>query len=87
MLIPPVGDKSIRCGLNAGAATVEIWMAVEIEQSPGMAHREEVGKITRAQVEGNAKMKTKDLTAADMDAAVRTIAGSARSMGIIVEGV
>ena len=47
----------------------------------------QVGKITRAQLEEIAKTKMKDLTAADMDAAVRTIAGSARSMGVNVEGV
>jgi large subunit ribosomal protein L11 len=46
-----------------------------------------VGKVTRAQLEEIAKTKIKDLTAADMDAAVKTIAGSARSMGLIVEGV
>jgi len=46
-----------------------------------------VGKITRAQAEEIAKTKEPDLTASDMDAAVRTIAGSARSMGIDVEGV
>ena len=60
---------------------------MKIEKGSGKAHLEKVGKITRAQLEEIAKMKTKDLTAADMDAAVRTIAGSARSMGIIVEGV
>jgi large subunit ribosomal protein L11 len=46
-----------------------------------------VGKLTRAQAEEIAKVKMPDLTAADMDAAVRVIAGSARSMGITVEGV
>jgi large subunit ribosomal protein L11 len=46
-----------------------------------------VGKLTRAQLEEIAKIKVKDLTAADLDAAVRTIAGSARSMGVLVEGV
>jgi large subunit ribosomal protein L11 len=48
---------------------------------------EKVGKITRAQLEEIAKAKMKDLTAADMDAAIRTIAGTARSMGVNVEGV
>jgi hypothetical protein len=50
-------------------------------------HSDKVGKITRAQLEEIAKAKMKDLTAADLDAAVRTIAGSARSMGVTVEGV
>jgi hypothetical protein len=50
-------------------------------------HTDKVGKITRAQAEEIAKAKNADLTAADLDAAVRTIAGSARSMGITVEGL
>ncbi|TXT25490.1 MAG: large subunit ribosomal protein L11 [Gallionellaceae bacterium] len=49
-------------------------------------HTDKVGKLTRKQAEEIAKTKMPDLTAADMDAAVRTIAGSARSMGITVEG-
>jgi len=48
---------------------------------------DKVGKLTRAQAEEIAKVKMPDLTASDMDAAVRTIAGSARSMGVTVEGV
>ncbi|MCY1382726.1 50S ribosomal protein L11 [compost metagenome] len=52
-----------------------------------MPNKNKVGKITRAQLEEIAKVKMKDMTAADVDAAVRTIAGSARSMGVIVEGV
>jgi large subunit ribosomal protein L11 len=48
---------------------------------------DKVGKLTRGQVEDIARAKTPDLTAADLDAAVRTIAGSARSMGVEVEGV
>ena len=51
------------------------------------AYTDKVGKISRAQLEEIAKTKMKDLTAADLDAAVRTIAGSARSMGVSVEGV
>jgi large subunit ribosomal protein L11 len=58
-----------------------------VEKGSGKPHTDKVGKLTRAQAEEIAKMKTPDLTAADMDAAVRTIAGSARSMGIIVDGV
>ena len=48
--------------------------------------KEKVGKVTRAQLESIAKAKEPDLTAASLDAAVRTIAGSARSMGLVVEG-
>ena len=61
--------------------------AAKIEKGSGRPHLDKVGKVTRAQLEEIAKTKIKDLTAADMDAAVKTIAGSARSMGIIVEGV
>ena len=48
---------------------------------------DKVGKITRAQLEEIAKTKMKDMNAADVDAAIRTIAGTARSMGVTVEGV
>ena len=61
--------------------------AAKIDKGSGKAHLEKVGKVTREQLEEIAKMKIKDLTAADMDAAVKTIAGSARSMGLVVEGV
>jgi large subunit ribosomal protein L11 len=87
VVITAYADKSFTFVLKSPPATVLIKKAVKIEKGSGKAHLEKVGKITRAQLEEIAKMKTKDLTAADMDAAVRTIAGSARSMGIIVEGV
>jgi len=61
--------------------------AAKIDKGSGKPHVDKVGKVTREQLEEIAKTKMKDLTAADMDAAVRTIAGSARSMGITVEGV
>jgi len=61
--------------------------AAKIDKGSPRPHLEKVGKITREQVEEIAKIKIKDLTGADLDAAVRTIAGSARSMGITVEGL
>ena len=61
--------------------------AVGIEKGSGVPNINKVGKVTRAQLEEVAKMKEPDLTAADLDAAVRTIAGSARSMGLETEGV
>src|SRR6267154_862797 len=64
-----------------------IKRAAGIESGSKTPHTDKVGKITRAQAEEIAKAKMPDLTAADLDAAVRTIAGSARSMGVIVEGV
>jgi len=68
-------------------ATVLIKKAVGIKSGSARPHTDKVGTMTRAQVEEIAKMKEPDLTAADLDAAVRTIAGSARSMGITVEGL
>ena len=61
--------------------------AAKIEKGSPRPHTDKVGKITRAQAEEIAKAKMPDLTAADLEAAVRTIAGSARSMGVDVEGM
>jgi large subunit ribosomal protein L11 len=66
---------------------VLIKKAAKIDKGSQRPHLDKVGKLTRAQLEEIAKTKMKDLNAADMDGAVRIIAGSARSMGIIVEGV
>jgi large subunit ribosomal protein L11 len=87
VVITAYADKSFTFVLKSPPATVLLKKAVKIEKGSGKPHLEKVGKITRAQLEEIAKIKTKDLTAADMDAAVKTIAGSARSMGITVEGV
>ncbi|MBA2689872.1 MAG: 50S ribosomal protein L11, partial [Burkholderiales bacterium] len=59
----------------------------KVDKGSPKPHTDKVGKITRAQAEEIAKAKKPDLTASDLDAAVRTIAGSARSMGIVVEGM
>src|SRR3990170_3604291 len=64
-----------------------IKKAAGIDKGSKVPHTDKVGKLTRAQAEEIAKTKMPDLTASDLDAAVRTIAGSARSMGVIVEGV
>ena len=61
--------------------------AAGIESGSPRPHTDKVGRLTRAQAEEIAKSKMPDLTAADLDAAVKTIAGSARSMGVEVEGV
>jgi len=68
-------------------ATVLIKKAAKITKGSPRPHLDKVGKITLEQAQEIAKTKMPDLTAADMDAAVRTIAGSARSMGIVVEGL
>ena len=87
VVITAFADKSFTFIIMSPPATVLIKKAAKIEKGSQRPHLDKVGKLTRVQLEEIAKIKTKDLTAADMDAAVRTIAGSARSMGIIVEGV
>jgi len=87
VVITAYADKSFTFVLKSPPATVLLKKAAKIDKGSGKAHLEKVGKITREQLEEIAKIKVKDLTAADMDAAVKTIAGSARSMGLIVEGV
>ena len=87
VIITAYADKSFTFVMKTPPASVLILKAARVEKGSGKPHTDKVGKITRAQLEEIAKIKTKDLTAADMDAAVKTIAGTARSMGVIVEGV
>jgi large subunit ribosomal protein L11 len=87
VVITAFADKSFTFVLKTPPATVLIKKAIKLEKGSGKPNADKVGKITRAQLEDIAKMKMKDLTAADLDAAVKTIAGSARSMGVTVEGV
>ena len=87
VVITAFADKSFTFIMKTPPATIMIKKAAKIEKGSPRPHTDKVGKITRAQAEEIAKAKMPDLTAADMDAAVRTIAGSARSMGITVEGV
>jgi large subunit ribosomal protein L11 len=87
VVITAFADKSFNFVIKTPPATVLIKKAIKLEKGSGKPNADKVGKITRAQLEEIAKMKMKDLTAADLDAAVKTIAGSARSMGVVVEGV
>ncbi len=87
VVITAFADKSFTFVMKTPPATILIKKAAKIEKGSPRPHTDKVGKITRAQAEEIATTKMPDLTAADMDAAVRTIAGSARSMGIEVEGV
>ena len=87
VVITAYADKSFTFIMKTPPATVLIKKAAKIQKGSSRPHMDKVGKITRAQAEEIAKQKEPDLTAADLDAAVRTIAGSARSMGIIVEGL
>jgi large subunit ribosomal protein L11 len=86
VVITAYSDKSFAYIMKTPPASILIKKAAKVTKGSGVPHTEKVGKITRAQAEEIAKTKQPDLTAADMDAAVRTIAGSARSMGIEVEG-
>ena len=87
VVITAFSDKSFTFIMKTPPATILIKKAAKIEKGSARPHTNKVGKITRAQAEEIAKAKEPDLTAADLDAAVRTIAGSARSMGITVEGL
>ncbi|MFO7190131.1 MAG: 50S ribosomal protein L11 [Pseudomonadota bacterium] len=87
VVITAYADKSFTFVLKTPPVTVLLKKAAGIEKGSAKPHTDKVGKITRAQAEEIAKVKMPDLTAADMDAAVRTVVGSARSMGITVEGV
>jgi len=80
-------DRSFTFIMKTPPAAVLIRKAIGIEKGSGTPNTAKVGKISRKQLEEVAKMKQPDLTAADLEAAVRTIAGSARSMGVDVEGV
>jgi len=87
VVITAFADKSFTFIIKTPPATVLIKKAVKLDKGSSVPNKTKVGKITRAQLEEIAKTKMKDMTAADLDAAVRTIAGSARSMGVTVEGV
>ncbi len=82
VVITVYNDRSFTFETKTPPASILIKKAVGIEKGSARPHTDKVGKITRAQMEEIAKTKEPDLTAADLDAAVRTIAGSARSMGI-----
>jgi len=87
VVITAFADKSFTFIIKTPPASVLIMKAAGIDKGSKVPHTDKVGKLTRAQAEEIARTKMPDLTAADLDAAVRTIAGSARSMGVIVEGV
>jgi len=87
VIITVYSDRSFTFIMKTPPASVLIRKAIGIEKGSGTPNTSKVGKITRQQLEEIAKTKTPDLTAGDLEAAVRTIAGSARSMGVDVEGL
>ena len=87
VVITVYNDRSFTFVTKTPPASVLLKKAAGLKKGSGEPNTSKVGKVNRAQLEEIAKAKDPDLTAADMDAAVRTIAGSARSMGIEVEGL
>ena len=87
VVITAFADKTFTFVMKTPPATVLIKKAAKIDKGSPKPHTDKVGKISRAQAEEIAKTKMPDLTAADLEAALRTIAGSARSMGVEVEGI
>lgn len=87
VVITAFADKSFTFIIKTPPATVLIKKAIKLDKGSAKPHTDKVGKITRAQLEEIAKTKLKDMNAADIDAAVKTLAGSARSMGVTVEGL
>ena len=86
-VITVYSDRSFTFITKTPPAPVLLLKAAGIKSGSGRPNTEKVGTVTREQLEEIAKTKEPDLTAADMDAAVRTIAGTARSMGLNVEGL
>ncbi len=87
VVITVYSDRSFTFVTKTPPASILLKKAAGVGKGSPVPNRDKVGKVTRAQLEEIAKTKEPDLTAADLDAAVRTIAGSARSMGLDVEGV
>ncbi|GAA5137669.1 MULTISPECIES: 50S ribosomal protein L11 [Alloalcanivorax] len=85
VVITVYSDRSFTFTMKTPPAAYLLKKAAGIKSGSGEPNTKKVGKVNRAQLEEIAKAKEPDLTAADMDAAVRTIAGSARSMGLDVE--
>ena len=87
VIISVYSDRSFTFVMKTPPASFLLKKAAGITSGSGRPNTNKVGKVNRAQLETIATTKMADLTASDMDAAVRTIAGSARSMGLEVEGV
>ena len=87
VVITAYADKSFTFIIKTPPATTLIKKAIKLDKGSSTPNSAKVGKITRAQLEEIAKTKLKDMNAADIEGAIKTLAGSARSMGVIVEGV
>ncbi len=87
VVITAYADKSFTFIIKTPPVSVLIKKAAGLDKGSPRPHTDKVGKITRKQVEDIAKVKMPDLNAASLDAAMKTVAGSARSMGVVVEGM
>ncbi len=87
VVITVYSDRSFTFVTKTPPAAILLLKAAGLKSGSGRPNTEKVGKVTREQLEEIAKTKEPDLNAGDLDAAVRTIAGSARSMGLDVEGL
>jgi large subunit ribosomal protein L11 len=87
VVITAFADKSFTFIIKTPPVTVLIKKAAGLDKGSPRPHTDKVGKITKKQVEDIAKVKMPDLNAASLEAAMRTVAGSARSMGVVVEGM
>ena len=87
VVITAFSDKSFSFIVKTPPASVLIKKAIKLNKGSAQPHMDKVGKITKAQLEEIAKMKMADLNAANLESAVKTIAGTARSSGIEVEGL
>jgi large subunit ribosomal protein L11 len=86
VVITAYSDRSFTFAMKTSPATFWLKKLTNTPKGSPKPNTDKVGKVTRAQLEEIAKQKSADLTAAELEAAVRTIAGSARSMGLVVEG-
>ena len=86
VVITAYTDKSFTFIIKTPPTSVLIRKAAKVEKGSAKPNTDKVGRLTRAQVEQIARQKMPDLTAADLEAAMRSVAGSARSMGVEVEG-
>ena len=87
VVITVYSDRSFTFETKTPPASFLLKKALGVKSGSGVPNRDKIGTVSRAQLEEIAKAKEPDLTSSDLDAAVRTIAGTARSMGIEVEGV
>jgi large subunit ribosomal protein L11 len=86
VIITVYADRSFTFVTKTPPASILLKRAAKIEKGSGVPHKNKVGTVTKQQVKEIAQLKTPDLTAGSLEAAMRTVEGTARSMGIVVEG-